>query len=166
MVESENFALQGPGAPVRCSAPMRDAMVLLVEENPVEATLACAALALQPDVAVLAVSDVPAAIDLLKRQGGQGSVTLAILGRHAIERGAGRLVKELSRQGTDVPVIGIAGEVRAAERARALEAGVSAFYDRPHGWNAYSALMAKVLAEWRVTRTPSDASLEQVWNGV
>jgi len=134
---------------------MEDAMVLLIENSQAESTLACAALALRPEIAVLAVSDVPAAIDLLQKRGGAGEVEIAILGRDAIGRSAGKLIEALSRAGREIPVIGIAAGLRESDRRRALEVGVRAVYDRPRDWKSYSGLMQNLLAEWLAIRKDS-----------
>ena len=130
-------------------------MVLLIENSQAESTLACAALALRPEIAVLAVRDLPAAIDLLQKRGGESAVEIAILGRDAISGSAGKLVEALSRIGRDVPVIGVAGGLRESDRKRALAAGVRAVYDRPRDWKTYSGLMQNLLAEWLATRRDS-----------
>jgi len=127
-------------------------MVLLIENSQAESTLACAALALRPEIAVLAVRDVPAAIDLLQKRGGESEVEIAILGRDAIGGSAGRLVEALSRAGREIPVIGIAAGVRESDRKRALAAGVRAVYDRPRDWKTYSNFMRNVVAGWLATR--------------
>ena len=130
-------------------------MVLLIESSRAESTLACAALALRPEIAVLTVSDVPAAIDLLQKGGGVSEVGIAILGRDAIGRPAGKLVEALSRAGRAVPVIGIAAGLRESDRKRALAAGVRAVYDRPRDWKSYAGVMQSLLAEWLATRKDS-----------
>jgi len=130
-------------------------MVLLIENSRAESTLACAALALRPEIAVLTVSDVPAAIDLLQKGGGVSEVGIAILGRDAIGRPAGKLVEALSRAGRAVPVIGIAAGLRESDRKRALAAGVRAVYDRPRDWKSYAGVMQSLLAEWLATRKDS-----------
>ncbi len=134
---------------------MGDAVVLLIENSQAESTLACAALALHPEIAVLAVSDVPAAIDLLQKGGSASEVGIAILGRDAIGSSAGKLIEALSRAGRAIPVIGIAAGLRESDRRRALAAGVRAVYDRPRDWKSYSAFMQSLLAEWLATRKDS-----------
>jgi CheY-like chemotaxis protein len=131
---------------------MEDAMVLLIENNQAESTLACAALALRPEIAVLAVRDVPAAIDLLQRRGRESEVGIAILGRDAIGGSAGKLVEALSRIGRDIPVIGVAAGLRESNRKRAMAAGVRAVYDRPRDWKTYSKFMCNLVAGWLATR--------------
>ncbi len=129
-------------------------MVLLVEDSPAEATLACAALALRCAAEVLAVRDIPAALDILGRRGnGHSPVQIAILGREAIAGQVGKLVQALSAAGGGVPVVGIADGLGQTERTRALGTGVRALYDRPGEWRAYSALMGRVLSEWGVARS-------------
>lgn len=130
-------------------------MVLLVENSQAESTLACAALALRPEIAVLAVSDVPAAIDLLQKRGDDTEVEIAILGRDALGAAAGRLVEALSRSGREIPVIGIAAGLRESDRRRALAAGVRAVYDRPRDWKTYSSFLRNVVAAWLATRKDS-----------
>ncbi len=130
-------------------------MVLLIENSQAECTLACAALALRPEVAVLAVKDVPAAIDLLQKRDGESEVEIAILGRDAIGGSAGKLIEALSRAGREIPVIGIAAGLRESDRRRALAAGVRAVYDRPRDWKSYSGFMQNLLTEWLATRKDS-----------
>jgi|SRR5712692_4376721 len=134
---------------------MGNAMVLLIENSQAECTLACAALALRPEVAVLAVKDVPAAIDLLQKRDGESEVEIAILGRDAIGGSAGKLIEALSRAGREIPVIGIAAGLRESDRRRALAAGVRAVYDRPRDWKSYSGFMQNLLTEWLATRKDS-----------
>ena len=130
-------------------------MVLLIENSQAESTLACAALALHPGIAVLAVSNVPAAIDLLRKRGDDTEVEIAILGRDAIGGSAGKLVEALSRMGRDIPVIGVAAGLRESDRKRALAAGVRAVYDRPRDWKTYSTFMRNLVAGWLATQKDS-----------
>jgi CheY-like chemotaxis protein len=134
---------------------MEDPTVLLIENSQAESTLACAALALSPEIAVLAVRDVPAAIDLLQTRGGESQVGIAILGRDAIGGSAGKLVEALSRIGRDIPVIGVAAGLRESDRKRAMAAGVRAVYDRPRDWKTYSSFMCNLVAGWLATRKDS-----------
>lgn len=130
-------------------------MVLLIENSQAESALACAALALRPETAVLTVSDVPAAIDLLQKGEGASEVGIAILGRDAIGGSAGKLIEALSRAGRAIPVIGVAAGLRESDRRRALAAGVRAVYDRPRDWKSYSGFMQNLLTEWLATRKDS-----------
>jgi CheY-like chemotaxis protein len=100
--------------------------VLLLEDNPAEATLAESAL-------LFAGAEVVASPE---------RAVVALLGRKAL-REQPRLA---------IPAVAILPEPTAEERARALAQGVRAVYERPRTWQAYTALLGRVLAEWLPTR--------------
>jgi hypothetical protein len=117
--------------------------VILVEDSPYESALAYLALTRETS-SVVQVPDLRAAARLASG-GGKG---LAILGRGAIKRASNRQVRALG-----IPAIGIGAHLSEADDRRARAAGLRAVYRRPGEWKAYLALLGKVLAEWRVTRT-------------
>ena len=117
--------------------------LLLVEDNPIEATLARTALTMHgAGLEVIHAQDLADAAEVLARA--DREVALAILGKRALGERAGNL---------KVTTIAIAPEVSAGEQQRAAAAGIDAVYERPRQWNAYSALVARLLAQWLPTRT-------------
>lgn len=102
--------------------------VLLLEDNPAEATVAETALLFAG--AELAQSPERAVI--------------AVLGRKALREYPGQL---------RIPAIAILAEPTDDERRRALERGVRAVYERPATWQGYTELVGRVLAEWLPART-------------
>jgi len=119
--------------------------VILVEDSPYETALAYLALT-RATSSVVQVPDLRAAARLASG-GGKG---LAILGRGAIKRASSRQLRALG-----IPAIGIGAHLSEADDRRARAAGLRAVYRRPGEWKAYLALLGRVLAEWRVTRTDS-----------
>lgn len=101
--------------------------VLLLEDNPAEATLAESALR-------FAGAEV---VDSPER------AVLAVLGRKALRDEARKL---------KIPAVAILSEPTDAELEKARAAGVRGVYERPSTWQGYSALVARVLAEWAPAR--------------
>ena len=126
---------------------MAQTAVILVESSPVEAILACAALALRPGVLVLQAEDLREAGDML----GDAPVTLAILGKQALGSADGRSLQAFVSGG--VPVVGVGVNVPDAVRRQALAAGVREVHERPREWQAYRSLIADLLDEVLPTRT-------------
>lgn len=122
-------------------------VILLIENDPTEAVLATAAVALRSDAEVVRVPDLPAAARLL----GRSRVGLAILGRQAISAAEPGLLQGFVSGG--VPVIGVGPALADADREKALAAGVTQVHERPQQWPAYRVLVARLLAEWLPTRT-------------
>lgn len=124
---------------------MAERALVLIEDDPLEATLARTALMLHAGrVQVLLAADVQAALAALGRSA--KPVVLAILGKRAALRSIGSL---------SVPAVAIAAGLTAAQKRRARAAGIAALYERPRQWRAYSALVQRLLAEWLPTRTDS-----------
>ena len=121
--------------------------VIIIESSPNEAVLACAAVALRPEVRVLKAGDLGSAAELLA----QGPIALAILGSEAIGAADGALLQAFTRGG--VPVVGICADIPEAVRERALAAGVRELYERPREWQAYCTLIAALLDRAPPTRT-------------
>ena len=119
--------------------------LLLVEDNPTEATLARTALTLHGGgLEVIQARDLAAAAKVLSRA--DRDVALAILGKRALgERGPA----------LGVTAVAIAPDICAGDKERAAAAGIEAVYERPRQWNVYSALVARLLAQWLPTRTGS-----------
>jgi hypothetical protein len=126
---------------------MAQTAVILVESSPVEAILACAALALRPGVLVLQAEDLREAGDML----GDAPVTLAILGKQALGSADGRSLQAFVSGG--VPVVGVGVNVPDAVRRQALAVGVREVHERPREWQAYRSLIADLLDEVLPTRT-------------
>ena len=118
---------------------MAQSAVILVESSPVEAILACAALALRPGVLVLQAEDLREAGDML----GDAPVTLAILGKQALGSADGRSLQAFVSGG--VPVVGVGVNVPDAVRRQALAAGVREVHERPRDWHAYRSLIGGLL---------------------
>ncbi len=126
---------------------MAQTAVILVESSPVEAILACAALALRPGVLVLQAEDLREAGDML----GDAPVALAILGKQALGSADGRSLRAFVSGG--VPVVGVGVNMPDAVRRQALAAGVREVHERPRQWQAYRSLIAGLLDEVLPTRT-------------
>jgi hypothetical protein len=126
---------------------MSQPAVILVETSPVEAILACAALALRPEVMVLQAEDLREASDLLSG----APVALAILGKQALGSADGRSLQAFVSGG--VPVVGVGVNVPESMRKRALTAGVREVHERPREWRAYRSLISGLLDEALPTRT-------------
>src|SRR5687768_11264701 len=118
---------------------MSQPAVILVETSPVEAILACAALALRPEVTVLKAQDLREASDLL----GGAPVALAILGKHALGSADGRSLQAFVSGG--VPVVGLGVNLPESLREQALAAGVREVHERPREWRAYRSLISGLL---------------------
>lgn len=101
--------------------------VLVLPDNPAEATLAESAVRL---AGAEVVSEPERAV-------------VAVLGRKALRAYPGKL---------RIPAVAILSRPTEEERRRALERGVRAVYERPDNWHSYSALVERALAEWLPTR--------------
>ncbi len=101
--------------------------VLLLEDDPAEATLVESAL-------LFAGAEVVASPE---------RAVVAVLGRKALREQAEKLL---------IPAVAILAEPTEEERARADEIGVRAVYDRPATWHAYAALVGRALADWLPAR--------------
>lgn len=101
--------------------------VLLLEDDPAEATLAESAL-------LFAGAEVVAS---------PARAVVAVLGRKALQAYPGELC---------IPAVAIVSEPTDEERALAQRRGVLAVYERPATWQAYAALVGHALAEWLPTR--------------
>jgi len=110
---------------------------VLVIEKGAEAALMCAALAKRPDVRVLEARDVRAALERLKTE----PAALAIVGPDALNE-----AKELHARG--ITVVAVVADLPAAERERALAAGVAEIHDRPMAWRAYSELIESLVSRF------------------
>ncbi|MBI4123594.1 MAG: hypothetical protein HY467_01715 [Betaproteobacteria bacterium] len=126
---------------------MSQPAVILVETSVVEAVLACAALALRPEVMVLQAEDLREASDLL----GGAPVALAILGKEALGAADGRTLQAFVSGG--VPVVGLGVNLPESVRRQALAAGVSEVHERPREWHAYRSLVSGLLDSLLPTRT-------------
>jgi len=126
---------------------MSQPAVILVETSVVEAVLACAALALRPEVMVLQAEDLREASDLL----GGAPVALAILGKEALGAADGRTLQAFVSGG--VPVVGLGVNLPESVRRQALAAGVREVHERPREWHAYRSLVNGLLDSLLPTRT-------------
>ena len=116
---------------------MEGATVLVIEESAAEAALVAAALALRPEVRVI---DAPNAREAAERlQSPPSTVVLAIVGAAALAAPPVTLLGLLGAR--RIPVVGIAAGLSAADRQRALDAGVREVHDRPREWRPYSELI-------------------------
>ena len=97
--------------------------VLLLEDDPAEATLAESAL-------LFAGAEVVSSPE---------RAVVAVLGRKALREQADKL---------RIPAVAILAEPSDEERARAEQLGVRAVYERPATWHAYTALIGRALADW------------------
>ena len=118
---------------------MSQPAVILVETSPVETVLACAALALRPEVMVLHAEDLREASDLL----GGAPVALAILGKQALGAADGRTLQAFVSGG--VPLVGLGVNLPESLHKQALAAGVQQVHERPREWRAYCSLIADIL---------------------
>jgi hypothetical protein len=122
---------------------MQPVTVLVIEEG-AEATLVCAALARQAEVRVLDAPDFSGALTRLKTEA--APVAFAIMGPATLAKCTGKLVQSLETRG--IPVVGIALGLAAADRQRALAAGVREIHDRPAEWKPYSELIDSLVARF------------------
>ena len=113
--------------------------MLLIEESAAEAALMAAALALRPGVDVL---DAPAREAAMRLESPPSRVVLAFAGAAALIDPPTVLLSRLQAQG--IPVVGVAAGLSAAEKRRALEAGVREVHDRPDAWRPYAELIESV----------------------
>ena len=118
--------------------------VLVIEENAAEATLVAAALALRPEVRVLDAGDAGEAAKRLEKPA--APVVLAIAGATALSTPATDLFKRLGAQG--IPVVGIAANLSALDKGRALNAGVKEVHERPTEWHAYARLIESLVTRY------------------
>lgn len=119
---------------------MEGATVLVIEESAAEAALVAAAFALRPEVRVV---DAPNAREAAERlQSPPSRVVLAIVGAAALAAPPVTLLGLLGAQ--HIPVVGIAAGLSAADKQRALEAGVREVHERPREWRPYSELIESV----------------------
>jgi CheY-like chemotaxis protein len=117
------------------------ASVLVIDENQHESTLAASAIALRhPGIQVKAVQSVGAALRYLRDA---AAPRLVILGRKALDEAA-----TLLNAVPAVPIVGLAAELHAAARERAIAAGVQAIYERPAGWPEYRDVVTGILKDW------------------
>jgi CheY-like chemotaxis protein len=117
------------------------ASVLVIDENQHESTLAASAIALRhPGIQVKAVQSVGAALRYLQDA---AAPRLVILGRKALDEAA-----TLLNAVPAVPIVGLAAELHAAARDRAIAAGVQAIYDRPPSWPEYRDVVTEILRDW------------------
>jgi hypothetical protein len=100
--------------------------VLLLEDNPAEATLAESAL-LHAGAEIVSSAE---------------RAVVAVLGRNALHEYRGKL---------RIPAVAILHEPTEHELSRARDCGVQV-YERPYTWESYTALVGSVLAEWLATR--------------
>ena len=119
---------------------MDQVTILVIENNAAEAALVAAALALRPGVQVLDAPDEREAA--LRLESPRCPVVLALAGAAALAAPPAALFKRLGAQG--IPVIGIAAGLSAADKGRALAAGVSEIHERPDSWRPYAALIESV----------------------
>ena len=106
--------------------------VILVEDSPYESALAYLALT-RTTSSVIQAPNVRIAARMAS------GARLAILGARAIARISGRQIRALG-----IPAVGISARFSAAERRRALKAGVRAVYARPRVWREYLALLEQI----------------------
>ena len=106
--------------------------VLLVEDSPYESALAYLAL-------TRTTSSVIQARDLRSAARLAGGARVAILGPRAISRISDREVRALG-----IPAVAIGVRLSAADKRRALAAGLRAIYSRPRRWRDYVALFEQI----------------------
>ena len=126
---------------------MSQPAVILVESSPMEAILACAALALRPEVMVLQAEDLRTACTLL----GSAPVALAILGKDALGAADGGSLQAFVSGG--VPLVGLGVNLGESVRRQALAAGVREVHERPREWRAYRSLVSGIVEAALTTRT-------------
>ena len=119
---------------------MEEVTVLVIEENAAEVALVAAAFALRPGVRVLDASDAREAA--VRLESSPSPVVLAFAGSAALIDLPTVLLTRLQAQG--IPVVGVAASLSAADKRRALEAGVREVHDRPVAWRPYAELIESV----------------------
>jgi hypothetical protein len=124
---------------------MSQPAVILVEKRPVEAVLACTALALRREVLVLRAEDLPSAATMLSTV----PVALAILGKEALAAADGPKLRPFVRSG--VPLVGLGVHLQAV-RDKALAVGVKEVHERPRDWRAYRSLVSSLVDAALATR--------------
>jgi hypothetical protein len=128
---------------------MRRVAVLVIEQGE-EAGLIRAALARSPGVRVIEAPHVDDALDRLDQE--TAPVALAIAGGTALAGSADEVVKRLGGRG--IPVVGVVSGFGAAERQRALAAGIREIHDRPTAWRPYSELIDSLIARFTPAGLP------------
>ena len=118
--------------------------VLVIEESATEAALMAAGFALHPQVRVLDAGDEGEAAKRLEKPA--APVVLAIAGSAALSTPATDLFKRLGAQG--IPVIGIAANLSALDKGRALKAGVQEVHERPTEWRSYAELIESLVTRY------------------
>jgi len=106
--------------------------VILVEDSPYESALAYLALT-RITASVIQARDLRAAARLARH------ARLAILGPRVISGISDQQVRALG-----IPAVAIGVRLSAAEKRRALAAGLRAVYARPRRWRDYVALFEKI----------------------
>ena len=120
----------------------RETAVLVIDDEH-EAALVASAIALHmPRLQVRAVPDWPTAHAHLAEEG--LSLRLIIAGVRAIASAD----EALPLTDHAINVVGLAPEIPAALRARAVAAGVRAVYDRPTNWDKYAETVRIILRDW------------------
>jgi len=103
-----------------------------------------AGFALHPQVRVLDAGDEGEAAKRLEKPA--APVVLAIAGSAALSTPATDLFKRLGAQG--IPVIGIAANLSALDKGRALKAGVQEVHERPTEWRSYAELIESLVTRY------------------
>ena len=120
----------------------RESAVLVIDDEH-EAALVASAIALHmPRLQVRTVPDWRAAHACLADE--RLSLRLIIAGARAIAT-AGDALPLPDRA---INVVGLAPEIPAALRARAVAAGIRAVYDRPTNWEKYAETVRIILRDW------------------
>lgn len=118
--------------------------VLIVDENLHEATMITSAISLHDArLEVSTVPDAQAAFHYLR----DAKRRIVILGARAIAE-APALLDRLNGAGARHRIVGIAPQVCAQVRERALAAGVRDVHERPAGWPEYRDLVGEILSRW------------------
>lgn len=116
---------------------------VLVIDDPHEAALVASAIALHmPRLQVRTVPDWGAAHAHLADT--RVSLRLVIAGARAI----GTADHALPLADRAINVVGLAPDIPAALRARAVAAGIRAIYDRPTNWEKYAETVRIILRDW------------------
>ena len=126
----------------------KDKAVLIVDESPHEAAVITSAIRLhEARLEVRTVPSAQAAYDYLHDAGSGAARRLVILGARAIAD-APELLSRLNGARTRHAIVGIAPQIPAAVRQRALDAGVCNVHERPSSWPQYRDLVKEILARW------------------
>ena len=126
---------------------MNSEAAILVIDDEHEAILVASAIALHaPRLRVHTVPNWRSAVRYLTDAEVQKILPrLVILGRSAVGEAPSGM--PLLGRG-EMAVVGLAPDLSARTKDRALAAGVQALYDRPMGWDQYSATVRAILAKW------------------